>query len=213
MSSWKPLDPGQGLLGLGRHRPQPPRPAPPPDAAPAPTRGVMDRLDELLPPRAPRPPLRLVPQPPGSTPPPAPRPPPEDIVFTDDVATAPTIPAPPARRAPRPRTTATRAGTSPETHRGLVLCAAGLLADGTARDVAIEDLVVRAWELAPEAFGLRGHPHPDSNRVVSKIYGAQSLLGLHLLTAGGAPRSVALTPAGVAWWRSIGRPWLEGRAR
>lgn len=191
MSSWRPLDPGQGFLGLGR-RPALPRPP-------------------VQEPPAQRPALRIVP----AAPPVAAGP--DDQA---DDATAPTIPAPPATpRASRPpllrsaRGSIERSTIPPDTHRGLVLCAAGLLADGTARDVAIEDLVVRAWELAPEAFGLRGHPHPDSNRVVSKIYGAQSLLGLHLLTAGGAPRSVALTPAGVAWWRSIGRPWLEGRAR
>lgn len=38
-----------------------------------------------------------------------------------------------------------------------------------------EDLVVRAWQLAPDQFGLQGHPqYPDSNRVLTKIMGGDS---------------------------------------
>jgi len=41
-----------------------------------------------------------------------------------------------------------------------------------------EDLVVRAWKLFPDKFGLQGYAakYPDSNRVLTKIMGATSAL-------------------------------------
>jgi hypothetical protein len=41
-----------------------------------------------------------------------------------------------------------------------------------------EDLVVKAWELFPDRFGLQGYSerYPDSNRVLTKIMGASSPL-------------------------------------
>jgi hypothetical protein len=46
----------------------------------------------------------------------------------------------------------------------------------------MEQLIVTAWKEYPKSFALRGYPeHPDSNRVQSKVYGRESLLGLGLL--------------------------------
>ncbi len=45
---------------------------------------------------------------------------------------------------------------------------------------SVEDLIVRSWNLFPEAFSLRGYfaKHPDSNRVLAKLSGADGLCGL-----------------------------------
>jgi hypothetical protein len=45
---------------------------------------------------------------------------------------------------------------------------------------SVEDLIVRCWNLFPEAFSLRGYfaKHPDSNRVLAKLSGADGLCGL-----------------------------------
>lgn len=40
-----------------------------------------------------------------------------------------------------------------------------------------EDLVVRAFQLHPRAFALKGYPElPDSNRVLSCLYGGRGLV-------------------------------------
>ncbi len=45
---------------------------------------------------------------------------------------------------------------------------------------SVEDLIVRSWQLFPDAFSLRGYfaKHPDSNRVLAKLSGADGLCGL-----------------------------------
>jgi hypothetical protein len=53
-----------------------------------------------------------------------------------------------------------------------------------------EDLVVRAWEMYPEHFGLQKYAdkHPDSNRILTKIMGSGGLRGKGWLTKVGAKR-------------------------
>lgn len=50
-------------------------------------------------------------------------------------------------------------------------------------EFSFEDLVVRCWELYPEAFSLRGYAakHPDSSRVQAKLAGGDGLCGLDWL--------------------------------
>lgn len=38
-----------------------------------------------------------------------------------------------------------------------------------AGSASLSDMVVRAWHLAPERFGLPGYHHPDSNRVLMEV--------------------------------------------
>lgn len=111
-----------------------------------------------------------------------------------------------ARRTPTPELDA-------GSMRGLILRALG---DVTRRvpcvGVSIEAVVVRAWEIAPHRFGLVGHEdaHPDSNRVVPKIAGADGLckMGFAKRTDRG---EVALTHLGAAWCRrSVARATREG---
>lgn len=64
------------------------------------------------------------------------------------------------------------------TVRQKILLAAVALAEGGAA-FTTEDLVVRAWELFPESFALRGCARfPDSNRVLAKLSGRDGLCGL-----------------------------------
>ena len=44
-----------------------------------------------------------------------------------------------------------------------------------------DDLVVAAWRLWPESFGLSGHDYPCSGRVVAKLSGRTGLVGQGLL--------------------------------
>lgn len=50
----------------------------------------------------------------------------------------------------------------------VVVCA---LVDLGGSRVTEAALVVRSWELAPERFGLRGVPHPDSRSVIALVTG------------------------------------------
>lgn len=45
----------------------------------------------------------------------------------------------------------------------------------------IADLVVAAWRLHPETFGLRGHDQPHSARVMAHVAGKKGLVGLGYL--------------------------------
>ena len=56
----------------------------------------------------------------------------------------------------------------------LVLAANALEASGKSPFTA-EDLVVMAWEMFPDVFGLKGHKHPDSNRVYAEIMGSKPI--------------------------------------
>lgn len=65
------------------------------------------------------------------------------------------------------------------TVRQKILVAASVL--GEESDAfSVEDLIVRSWQLYPEAFSLRGYfsKHPDSNRVLAKLSGVDGLCGL-----------------------------------
>jgi hypothetical protein len=65
------------------------------------------------------------------------------------------------------------------TVRQKILVAASVLGE-EADAFSVEDLIVRAWQLYPEAFSLRGYhaKHPDSNRVLAKLSGVDGLCGL-----------------------------------
>lgn len=65
------------------------------------------------------------------------------------------------------------------TVRQKILMAAVSLASDT-KAFTVEDLIVRSWEQLPESFSLRGYQtrHPDSNRVLAKLSGADGLCGL-----------------------------------
>jgi len=58
----------------------------------------------------------------------------------------------------------------------LVLRAAEKLA-AAGRTVTLPALVVAAWEMAPDRFGLRGYPHPDSKRVAAEVVRLSKRLG------------------------------------
>ena len=65
------------------------------------------------------------------------------------------------------------------TVRQKILVAASVLGE-EADAFSVEDLIVRSWQLYPEAFSLRGYfsKHPDSNRVLAKLSGVDGLCGL-----------------------------------
>lgn len=60
------------------------------------------------------------------------------------------------------------------------ILAAAIAVGDEAEAFTVEDLIVRAWGLYPESFSLRGYEgrHPDSNRVLAKLSGADGLCGL-----------------------------------
>jgi hypothetical protein len=65
------------------------------------------------------------------------------------------------------------------TVRQKILVASAALGDES-EAFSVEDLIVRTWNLFPESFSLRGYfaKHPDSNRVLAKLSGADGLCGL-----------------------------------
>ena len=56
----------------------------------------------------------------------------------------------------------------------LVLAAAEIESSGKSPFTA-EHLVVSAWRMFPDAFGLKGYEHPDSNRVYAEIMGSKPI--------------------------------------
>lgn len=83
----------------------------------------------------------------------------------------------------------------------LILAAADLESAGTSAFSA-EDLVVRAWELFPDTFGLAGYNDeaglprfPDSNRVFSEIMGSKPIRKRGLLQKVGT-KKYSLTQSG-----------------
>jgi hypothetical protein len=56
----------------------------------------------------------------------------------------------------------------------MILLSVYEVAEGTRRLVAFEDVVVAAWGLFPQEFGLRGYTetHPDSSELHRHLYGA-----------------------------------------
>jgi hypothetical protein len=79
-------------------------------------------------------------------------------------------------------------------HEKLLLAAAGLTEAGNTTFSA-EDLVVAAWRLDPETFGLAGHvgedgrpAYPNSNRVFVEIMGSKPIRKQGLLAKAGTKR-------------------------
>jgi hypothetical protein len=86
-------------------------------------------------------------------------------------------------------------------HEKLLLAAAGLEANG-AKTFTAEDLVVAAWRLDPETFGLSGHldeggrpAYPNSNRVFVEIMGSKPIRKQGLLAKAGT-KTFRLTESG-----------------
>lgn len=94
----------------------------------------------------------------------------------------------------------------PPTVRELILLAASDVAERHAGLVPVGSLVVRAWEIAPERFGLPGHEreHPHSSRVLAKLSGTDGLLALGWLDVTG-PSSWKLTTRGTRIVKEIRR--------
>lgn len=62
----------------------------------------------------------------------------------------------------------------------------------------VHELVVRAWQLYPETFAMRGYPqHPDSNRVLAKLSGPEGMTGVINWMCRVKENTVALTRVGV----------------
>lgn len=112
------------------------------------------------------------------------------------------------RRPKRPRPTPK---VVPDSLCGRVCVALGVLTEAfpDARDFALGDLVLAAWRLWPESFGLPGHKAvaPCSSSVLSKLSRDDSPVarGLIVRTARGR---VALTVAGRRWYATHGAPTL-----
>lgn len=103
-----------------------------------------------------------------------------------------------------------RASLHAETVRGRILIAAALVCAGKlTRPVSNADVIVRAWQEWPEAFGLTGYSlaHPDSNRVLAKLAGRGGLVEEGWLSRPSAGE-LLLTHRGAWWWREVGKPWL-----
>lgn len=62
----------------------------------------------------------------------------------------------------------------------------------------VHELVVRAWQLYPETFAMRGYPqHPDSNRVLAKLSGPEGMTGAINWMCRVKENTVALTRVGI----------------
>lgn len=210
------LDPMGGLLGSGRRPVTPPPRVRFEDVPPPPVRAV------------PRP-MEPAPAKPAAPVPP-PREPPQLRVVVNPEANVEAIakavaeilersrppvpvaapPPPPAPAAPPVRVALPRsvmgehyAGRlAPDGHRGKILHALGTLS--TQGPVAVGDLVVRCWELYPDAFALPGHPgHPHSNAVLAKLCGGEGLEGLGWVRRPEQGR-YTLTPEGRRWCKHVG---------
>ncbi len=85
-----------------------------------------------------------------------------------------------------------------------ILVAMNRLADGTTRFLKYEDIVVRAFEMFPDEFALRGYPqYPDSSDIHKPLYGILKRRGL----VRAASKTFALTTHG----REVAQR-LEGKA-
>jgi hypothetical protein len=68
------------------------------------------------------------------------------------------------------------------------------LSEGTTSLLKYEDIVVKAFEMFPEEFALRGYPkYPDSSDIHKPLYGPLKRKGL----VRSAQKTFALTPSGV----------------
>jgi hypothetical protein len=95
----------------------------------------------------------------------------------------------------------------------LLVAAAKLHQEGKDQFSA-EELVVMSWKMFPDAFGLKGFQHPDSNRVFAEIMGSKPIrkrgylekIGtkLYRLTDLGKSTSVVLSADDTSGTRKIG---------
>lgn len=92
----------------------------------------------------------------------------------------------------------------------LLLVALHELSHGTTEPVQYEDLVVRAWELDKQAFGLRGYAekYPDSSDAHKPLYGPLKKAGY--VTA--SRKQFQLTPKGITEAARLGRLLKNGDA-
>src|SRR5262245_17116824 len=60
-----------------------------------------------------------------------------------------------------------------------ILLAANALEEGGISPFTAEQLIVKAWEMDKDLFGLQGYAneHPDSNRILTNIMGSKGLKG------------------------------------
>lgn len=130
----------------------------------------------------------------------------EHVAVPDDAPATPPRVEPTARALPR--------DVDPASQRGLVLCAVADTLFGVADrgHVELSDLIVRAWALFPEVFGLRGYEgkHPDAARVMGRLSGELGPVALGYVRALGAAR-YQLTEKGARWWSTVGGPYLVAR--
>jgi hypothetical protein len=85
-----------------------------------------------------------------------------------------------------------------------IIVAMNLLSEGTMKPLRYEDIVVKAFELFPEEFALRGYPkYPDSSDIHKPLYGPLKRSGYVLannkqfrLTQKGLERAKELTTTG-----------------
>ncbi len=76
------------------------------------------------------------------------------------------------------------------------------LSDGSTRALKYEDIVVKAFEMYPHDFALRGYPkYPDSSDIHKPLYGPLKRAGL-VLTGN---KRFRLTPKGVEKGRLLGK--------
>lgn len=92
----------------------------------------------------------------------------------------------------------------------LILIAMHQLSKGTTEPVQYEDLVVRAWELDRDAFGLRGYAekYPDSSDLHKPLYGPLKKAGYVTATK----KQFQLTERGVTEAARLGRLRERGDA-
>src|SRR5215218_4954725 len=81
----------------------------------------------------------------------------------------------------------------------------------TTRACAYEDIVVQAWKMWPEEFGLRGYvnEHPDSSDLHKPLYGPMKRDGL----VRSANKKFSLTPAGLEAAERLRGGGIAGRGR
>lgn len=94
-------------------------------------------------------------------------------------------------------TASTQAPTLNPRDRGIIEALFALSPDGP-RVVTYEDIVVRAWELHPSDFGLRGYAekYPDASDIHKRLYNRLKSEGW-VRTA--SQKKFALTPSGWEW--------------
>ena len=81
-----------------------------------------------------------------------------------------------------------------------ILVAMYELSDGTTKSLKYEDIVVKAFELFPDEFSLRGYPqYPDSSDIHKPLYGPLTRQGF----VRAAHKSFALTASGVEFARKL----------